>query len=82
MIPDYVIVTIQTEAGTFLGDFQLPTAVSIGKIGAVLGEHLSECSGWTETELCWRGFPLETDRTLADHGIWDGSIITVREGTR
>lgn len=87
MVPDYVIVTVQTESGTFLGDFQLPTAVPVGKIAALLREGLrkqlyGQIGSWEKMELCWRGFPLVKEKTLADHGIWDGNIITVREGTK
>lgn len=87
MVPEYVIVTLQTESGIDLGDFQLPTAVSTEKIGALLLDGLrkqfyQQLGNWKKLELCRQGFPLENKKTLADHGIWDGSILTVREGAK
>lgn len=80
MVPEYVIVTLQSESGTFWGDYRLPTGVPIGTLYPLLTQALEDrLENGTVTGLSAGGYILADTRTLADHAIWDGSILTVRE---
>lgn len=76
-IPQYVTVTIEMEHGAVLGDFRIPTGMSVGRLTELLQQ---ECDvDLCEPALCINGYAISTSCTLGQAGIWDGSIITVRE---
>lgn len=87
MIPEEVIVTIQTDSGSFAADFSLPTAISMEKFTGLLLEALKkrdvrQFGSWKGLKLYRKGFLLRESKTLADYCVWDGSILTVRENQR
>ncbi|MBE6974260.1 MAG: hypothetical protein E7436_02050 [Ruminococcaceae bacterium] len=83
MVPEYVIVTLQSENGAFLGDYRLPTGVPIGTLYPLLTQALeTQLENGTVAGLSAGGYSLSETQTLADHAIWDGSILTVREVAR
>lgn len=76
-IPQYVTVTIEMEHGAVLGDFRIPTGMSVGRLTELLQQ---ECDvDLREPALCVNGYAISPSSTLGQAGIWDGSIITVRE---
>ncbi len=76
-IPQYVTVTIETEHAAVLGDFRIPTGMSVGRLTELLQQ---ECEmDLSEPVLCVNGYAISPTCTLGQAGIWDGSIITVRE---
>lgn len=77
-IPEYVIITIQTAPTAVLGDFRIPSGMTVGKLTELL---VQECgTALNEPTLWLNGYMIPSDLTLAQAGIWDGSILTVREG--
>ena len=80
MVPEYVTVTLRSEYGAALGDYRLPTDVPVQKLYPLLAQALRmELKGGTIDALYYQGCPIVESRTLADHGIWDGSILMLKE---
>jgi hypothetical protein len=78
-IPEYVTVTIEMDHAAVLGDFRIPTGMSIARLTELLQQ---ECDiDLCEPALCVNGYAISPSCTLGQAGIWDGSIITVRERT-
>lgn len=76
-IPQYVTVTIEMEHGAVLGDFRIPTGMSIARLTELLRQ---ECDiDLREPALCVNGYAISPSCTLGQAGVWDGSIITLRE---
>ena len=88
MIPDRVIVTIQSADGTCRGDYELPAGVAVKQFKSqlisglarqnpqVFGPCLESGAGlFVEEEGQLLRIPDED--TLAAHGIWDGSFVSV-----
>lgn len=83
MVPEFVIVTLQAPNGEFYGDYRLPTDVPVEKLIPLLQEALRlKLRAGARPMLYLQGYPVEATGTLADHGIWDGSILTVREAEK
>ena len=80
MVPEYVIVTLQTHSGSFLDDFRVPSKITVEKLILLLKQALQEKMDTSVSlQLCLQGYLLSEENTLADYGIWDGSILTVKE---
>ena len=88
MIPEKVTVTIKTEAGGDLGDYELPAALPVRQFRQALLQALSLSNarlfaGKDADRLTLFAkeedgrFRIESDSSLASLGIWDGSILTV-----
>ncbi len=81
---EHVLITVCTMDGTVCGDYRLPSGVAVGKLLPLLRDVLAQqspavCGPWTKIQLCASGYPLNEEKTLADHGIWDGRILVVQE---
>lgn len=88
MIPDRVIVTIQSADGKFHGDYELPANVPVKMFKEQLISGLALLAPQA-IEPCRRLgaglFVKEQGRleripdedTLAAHGVWDGSFVSV-----
>lgn len=89
MVPEKVIVTIETASGQFLGDYELPAAVPVKVFKPLLLDALKQCApeqfrGFEPNQMGL--FLCEEDRaeriaewgTLADCGAWDGSRLMLR----
>lgn len=82
MIPEYVTVTLQSERGASFGDYRMPADVPVQRLYPLLAQALRmELKGAEVCGLCCRGCALAESRTLADYGIWDGSILTIKEAS-
>jgi len=84
MTPDKVIVTIQTMSGQCWGDYELPANVPLNKFQGLLRDALiqhapQQFGSWGGQELClsFDGKQIPGQDTLAAHGVWDGSYVTV-----
>ena len=88
MIPDRVIVTIQSADGKFHGDYELPANVPVKmfKEQLISGLALLAPQAFEPCRRLWAGlFVKEQGRleripdedTLAAHGVWDGSFVSV-----
>ena len=75
-IPEYVTVTILVAPSEELGDFRIPSGMTVGRLTRLLAQEWEDLV--TGSALWFNGYMLPPDCTLADAGIWDGSIITVR----
>jgi hypothetical protein len=76
-IPEYVTITIEMEHGAVLGDFRIPIGMSIARLTELLQQ---ECDiDLCKPALCVNGYAISPTCTLGQAGIWDGSILTVRE---
>lgn len=85
MAPEQVIVTIQTESGSFSGDYELPANIPAGRLSKLLLEALVQRSPqqfghWKGLELVCGGSVLSEKETLTSRSIWDGSVVNIREG--
>ena len=85
MTPDKVIVTIQTVSGECWGDFELPAGIPIDGFQGALTDALikqapQKFGSWTGrgTALSFQGRQIPGNDTLAAHGVWDGSYVTVQ----
>lgn len=81
MTPQSVIVTLNLDTGTTLGDYELPANLPIAQLGALLLDALMPqysklLSGWKGLRFSC-GQSLNPDQTLAHCGIWDGSVVTL-----
>lgn len=84
MTPDKVTVTIQTVSGQCWGDYELPANVPLDKFRGLLLDALiqrtsQQFSGWAGRglTLSFEGKQIPGGDTLAAHGVWDGSYVTV-----
>ena len=85
MVPNQVIVTLQTDSGSFCGDYELPARMKTEKLGRQLLEvlkqqYVNRFGNWENLQFVWNGSKLNDTDTLSEQGIWDGSILTIREG--
>ena len=78
-IPEYVTVTIQVAPAAELGDFRIPSGMTIGRLTELLVQQYDATPN--EPALWLNGYMIPPSLTLAQAGIWDGSVITVREHT-
>lgn len=80
MEPDMVMVTLETQSGTNLGDFELPARLPAGKLSDMLLQALSnQLPFWRGLKLIGDGKVLDEKDTLASRGIWDGSYLTIAQ---
>ena len=84
MTPDKVIVTIQTASGQCWGDYELPANIPLDKFRGLLLDALiqrapQQFSSWSgrDLTLSFEGKRIPEGDTLAAHGVWDGSYVTV-----
>lgn len=81
MIPDKVIVTIQNKQGQVLGDYELPAKLPADSLGEKLSTALSQSGvpglAGKALTLSVGGKRLLPGETLAQRGVWDGSILTL-----
>ena len=80
---EYALVTVRAQAMHWQADMELPAGMKIRELAVQILEtlklydeerfyHVSEIS------LLNQGKPLHSYATLADYGIWDGSILDIR----
>lgn len=88
MTPNMVIVTIQTNSGQCWGDYELPATLPVSKFRGLLLQALvqhapHQFNSWQgrELTLSFQGKPIPEGDTLAAHGVWDGSFVTVQPTT-
>lgn len=84
MTPESFIVTLRTPTGGFEGDYELPANLPAERLIQLLLESLAQqeprrFGSWQGLGLAWNGQKLRDGDTLADWGIWDGSILTIEE---
>ena len=88
MIPDRVIVTIQSADGKFHGDYELPANVPVkmfkeqlisglAKQAPQVFEPCLELGAGIFVEEGGRLLRIPDEDTLASHGVWDGSFVSV-----
>lgn len=84
MTPDKVIVTVQTMSGQCWGDYEMPANVPLDKFRRLLLDALiqrapQQFGAWAERglTLSFEGKQIPVGDTLAAHGVWDGSYVTV-----
>lgn len=85
MHPNQVIVTLCTENGRFSADYELPAALAVEKLSKLLLNTLTQqfpqqFSDWKELSLWHNGARLLDKESLADRFIWDGAVLTLKEG--
>lgn len=85
MTPNQVIVTLQTQSGQFSADYELPSALPVSKLSAlllnVLEQQYPQLFGrWKSLQIILNGTALKENDTLAARNVWDGSILSLREG--
>lgn len=81
---EYVLITIRTMDGAVCADYRLPAETAVGKLLPLLRDVLAQqypavCNGWAKIRLYASGYPLNEEKSLADHGIWDGRELVVQE---
>src|SRR5699024_1215602 len=88
MIPDRVIVTIQSADGKFHGDYELPANVPVKmfKEQLISGLALLAPQAFEPCRILGAGLfvkeqgkleRIPDEDTLAAHGVWDGSFVSV-----
>ena len=88
MIPDRVIVTIQSADGKFHGDYELPANVPvkmfkeqlISGLALLAPQAFEPCRILGAVLFVKEQGKLERipdEDTLAAHGVWDGSFVSV-----
>ena len=88
MIPDRVIVTIQSADGKFHGDYELPANVPVKmfKEQLISGLALLAPQAFETCRIMGAGLfvkeqgkleRIPDEDTLAAHGVWDGSFVSV-----
>ncbi len=88
MIPDRVIVTIQSADGKFHGDYELPANVPVKmfKEQLISGLALLAPQAFEPCRRLGAGLfvkeqgkleRIPDEDTLAAHGVWDGSFVSV-----
>ena len=82
--PDTFIATITDDGRSFQDDMELPSDMPISElcrhIMMILKErHGDTFSTWNECSLVCNNKLLKDDDTLLKAGIFDGSVISVRE---
>ncbi|MBR3306495.1 MAG: EsaB/YukD family protein [Lachnospiraceae bacterium] len=80
---EYTIVTLSFPGMGWKTDMELPTRLRIDlliqKILYALKKYDENTFSTVDNmDLSWEGTRLNRDLTLADYGIWDGSIIEAR----
>ena len=81
---EHVLITVCIADGAVCADYRLPAGVAVGKLLPLLRDILAQqyptvCGSWTRLRLYASGYPLNEEKTLADHGIWDGRILEAQE---
>lgn len=84
MTPDQVIVTLQIEGGSSLGDYELPTGFPAKQLAFQLLGILKQQSPelfrtWNTLHMSYHGQRLQEGDTLESKGIWDGSYLTISQ---
>lgn len=84
MTPDKVTVTVQTTSGQCWGDYEMPANVPLDKFRGLLLDALIQRAPQQFGPWAGRGLTLSFEGkripggdTLAAHGVWDGSYVTV-----
>ena len=80
-----VIVTVNISDPASSYDMEIPSFLSIGELKKKLLETLRlmdarKYAGFNNIELFFHGRRLDDGATPAQYGIWDGSIVTVKQG--
>lgn len=79
------IVTIRNTSGSFEKDMELPTNLAVRALSARLLEVLHAMDdtifgSFNDLVLMSDGCVLDPEKNLDELCIWDGSVITVRQG--
>lgn len=84
MSPDYVIVTLRTQSGSFEADYELPAKIPVERFSGLLLKSLAQkipkqFGTWKGISLSCGENTLCGSDTLESSLIWDGQILTIRE---
>jgi len=82
-----VLITVQIDGGGYSEDMELSADCAMGKILPMLLAFLKQqCpqifAEWKGLDVFFNGYCLAENDTLTKCGIWDGSIITIKEKGR
>lgn len=84
MAPDYVIVTLRTQSGSFEADYELPAKLPVECFIGLLLKSLAQRAPmqfglWKGVSLSCGDRILSGGDTLEGCLIWDGQILIIRE---
>jgi hypothetical protein len=80
-MPEYFIVTVTDANGRFETDLEIPSRLPFSAFKDKLLEILKMMGGrafqgWSDYRLCFRNSALRNGDTLADIGVFDGSLLS------